>query len=119
MGSSYEDSKERSKGGRRRNGKQSSERPGAKANKEAMEEVQRKLEQCVMRDDFEKVNEELQRAVSSVTIFRTQLKIFEKKFRSEKQYDDSLSQTKDVMQSIEKSFEPLSQTNSSVESKMA
>ena len=39
MGSSYEDSKERSKGGRRRNGKQSSERPGAKANKEAMEEV--------------------------------------------------------------------------------
>ena len=39
MGSSYEDSKERSKGGRRRNGKKDSERPGAKANKEAMEEV--------------------------------------------------------------------------------
>lgn len=36
MGSSYEDSKERSKGGRRRNG---GERPGAKAAKEAMEEV--------------------------------------------------------------------------------
>lgn len=68
MGSSYEDSKERSKGGRRRNG---GERPGAKAAKEAMEEVQRKLEQCVMRDEFEKVNEELQRAVSSVTVFRT------------------------------------------------
>ena len=40
MGSSFVDSNERSKGGRRRNGKLAGgERPGAKANKEAMEEV--------------------------------------------------------------------------------
>ena len=120
VASSYEDSKERSKGGRRRISKlPGGERPGAKANKEAMEEVQRKLEQCVMKEDFDKVNEELQRAVSSVTIFRTQLKLFEKKFSSEKKYDDSLSQTKDVMKSIDKSFDPISNTNSSIESKMA
>lgn len=29
-------------------------RTGAKANKEALEEIKRKLDQCIMRDEFEK-----------------------------------------------------------------
>ena len=85
------ESKER-RGGRRA-GKMAKggERPGAKANKEALEEIQRRLDQCVLKEEFEVVNEEVQRSVASVTVFRQQMKIFEKKFRTDRRYDDELS----------------------------
>ena len=118
------ESKER-RGGRRA-GKMAKggERPGAKANKEALEEIQRRLDQCVLKEDFEVVNEEVQRSVASVTVFRQQMKIFEKKFRTDRRYDDELSQTRKNVEKTARAFEkertPVSQTNSSsVESKMA
>ena len=78
-----EESKDKSaaKGGRRGKVKAAGgERPGAKANKEAMEEVQRRLNECVAKEDFDKMSDEVQRSVAAVTVFRTQMKIFEKKF---------------------------------------
>ena len=96
------------------------ERPGAKANKEALEEIQRRLDQCVLKEDFDVVNEEVQRSVASVTVFRTQMKIFEKKFRTDQKYDDELTKMRNAVELTEKAFEKqVSQTNTSVESKIA
>ena len=46
-------------------------RTGAKANKEALAEMQRKLDQCIMRDEFEASQAGVTRAITSVTVFKT------------------------------------------------
>ena len=46
-------------------------RTGAKANKEALAEIQRKLDQCIMRDEFEASQAGVTRAITSVTVFKT------------------------------------------------
>ena len=66
----------------------STERPGAKANKEAMEEVQRKLEKCVMIDEFDELEDKVSMSTTAVTVFRTQMKIFEKRFLADKHHED-------------------------------
>lgn len=62
-------------------------RTGAKANKEALEEIKKRLDECVTKDDFEKQTSDLQRATASVQVFKAQMKIFEKKFLADKAYD--------------------------------
>ena len=46
-------------------------RTGAKANKEALAEIQRKLDLCIMRDEFEAAQAGVTRAITSVTVFKT------------------------------------------------
>ena len=46
-------------------------RTGAKANKEALADVFKRLDDCVMRDEFEKTDADCSRAVASVAVFRT------------------------------------------------
>lgn len=52
-------------------------RTGAKANKEALDAIQKKLDQCIYREEFDKAQASVQRAITSVTVFKTQMKIFE------------------------------------------
>ena len=52
-------------------------RTGAKANKEALEEIKRRLDNCIYREEFDKSQQGVQRAITSVTVFKTQMKIFE------------------------------------------
>ena len=61
MGEVREEGTGRAKGGRRAANKKNAggERPGAKANKEAMEYVQKKLAECVLKDDFDKIAEDV------------------------------------------------------------
>ena len=71
-----------------------------------MEEMQKKLAECVMHEDFDPVNEDVQRAMVSVTVFRTQMKIFEKMFLAEKHYESTLINTRGSMKIAEKTFDP-------------
>ena len=66
-------------------------RTGAKANKEALEEIKTKLDDCVVKEDFEKATSDVARCLASVTVFKTQMKIFEKKFMSDRAFEASVS----------------------------
>lgn len=52
-------------------------RTGAKANKEALEDIKRRLDSCIYREEFDKSQAGVTRAIASVTVFKTQMKIFE------------------------------------------
>ena len=59
-------------------------RTGAKAHKEALQDVFKRLENCVGREEFEKSDGAVQRAIASVSVFRAQMKVFQKKFASDR-----------------------------------
>ena len=44
---------------------------GARAHKEALQDVFKRLDNCVMRDEFEKADNDVQRALAAVAVFRT------------------------------------------------
>ena len=80
-------------------------RTGAKANKEALEEIKKRLDECVTKDDFEKQTSDLQRATASVQVFKAQMKIFEKKFLADKAYDSQLINTSNIIQNSSTVFQ--------------
>ena len=55
-------------------------------------------------ETFEKTDSDVKRALASVTVFRAQMKIFEKKFNTDRQYDDRLDSTNNLMGKADKHF---------------
>lgn len=61
---------------------------GAKANKEMLDKLEKKIDdECVSRNDFLGMTNDLQRALTSVTVFKLQMKIFEKKIMSDSNHE--------------------------------
>ena len=94
------------KKGGRKNKEAKQPRTGAKANKEALEEIRKKLDDCVVRDEFDKATSDVQRALASVTVFKAQMKIFEKKFMSDRALDSSITATNRLSGNTDKVFSP-------------
>ena len=65
------------------NGGMSKAPRGAKANAAAFETINKQLEQFVTLDQHQETIDDMQRAMASITVFKAQMKIFEKKFMSE------------------------------------
>ena len=60
---------------------------GSKANKEALDDIKRKLDECVTIEAFERQSSDMARAIASITVFKTQMKVFVKKILSEKNHE--------------------------------
>ncbi len=80
-------------------------RTGAKANKEALEEIRKRLDECVKKEDYDKMSSDLQRSMASVQVFKAQMKLFEKKFLADKEYDSRLISTSNIIQNASKVFD--------------
>ena len=80
-------------------------RTGAKANKEALTEIKKRLDECLTKEEYEKSSSDVQRAIASVTVFKTQMKVFEKKFLSDTQYQQRVQQTDELLQKATLAFE--------------
>ena len=62
-------------------------RGGAKVNKELLDKLEKRIDACLTREENERINNDLQRALTSVTVFKQQMKIFEKKIMSDQAYE--------------------------------
>ena len=71
-----------------------------------------------MRSDFEKQTSDLQRATASVQVFKAQMKLFEKKFLSEREYSSRLVSTSKVVNNSEGVFDERKNSESTEKSKM-
>ena len=71
-----------------RKSKEGKMRGGAKVSKELLDQLEKKIdEQCVSRDEHTSIVDDLQRALTSVTVFKQQMKIFEKKIMSDQGHE--------------------------------
>ena len=93
-------------------------RTGAKANKEALEEIKKRLDECALRSDFDKQASDLQRATASVQVFKAQMKLFERKFLAEREFESRLVSTSKVVSNSEGVFENRKNSESTDKSKM-
>lgn len=79
-------------------------RTGAKANKLLIEDLKRKIDECISRPEFDSTQSDLARAMASVTVFRTQIKIFEKKFMSDRSHDSRVLNSSDLVKKASEAF---------------
>ena len=57
-----------------------------------------------MREEFEKSQSNVHRAISTVTVFKSQMKIFEQKFLNDRNYDERLASTGNIIGAAQKLF---------------
>ena len=50
-----------------------------------------------MRDEIEQSQNDSARALATVTVFKTQMKIFEKKFLADRQYESRIIETSEII----------------------
>jgi len=61
-----------------------------------LEELKSRLDDCVTQKEFYKSTNDVSRAMASITVFKTQIKIFERKFHSDRDYDSRVYGSEDI-----------------------